>query len=202
MALLPIPRQARLRSRAYVATVALLCAGFLGACDSGSGTATPTAGPTSVPTAAPYASIPSPTVVTRNPDARPTATGTATATPAGATGAAGGEQSYTVKDGDVLGRIAAQFNVSAAAIRELNKITGDDIRAGQVLRIPVRAQGSTGTQDGVTTYIVKPGDTALGIALEFDTTVEALERANGVPKGGLEDLQLGQVVKLPPPGQR
>lgn len=191
-----------MRSRAYVATVSLLCAAFLGACDSGPGTSSPNPGPTSVPTATPFAAVPSPTLVTRDAGARPGATGSATPTPATGGSATGGEQSYTVKDGDVLGRIAAEFNVSADAIRELNKITGDDIRAGQVLRIPTRAQGSTGTQDGVTTYVVKPGDTALGIALEFDTTVEALERANGVQKGGLDNLQLGQVVKLPPPGQR
>ena len=54
----------------------------------------------------------------------------------------------------------------------------------------------------MSTYTVKAGDTAFGIALQFDTTTEALERANGVAKGGLDNLQLGQVVKLPPPGQR
>ena len=52
------------------------------------------------------------------------------------------------------------------------------------------------------TYTVKAGDTAFGIALQFDTTVQALERANSVPKDGLDNLQLGQVVKLPPPGTR
>jgi LysM repeat protein len=201
---LPIPRQARLRSRAYVATVALLLAGVLGGCDSGSSTATPTVGPTTVPTAAPFASVPSPTVVTRDPNAAPPASGgTATPTP-GATAAAGAgaERTYTVVAGDVLGRIAAQFDVSSDSIRELNKLTGDDIRIGQTLRIPVRPQGSTTTEAGVTSYIVKPGDTALGIALQFDTSVEELERANGVAAGGLDNLQLGQVVKLPPPGRR
>jgi len=192
-----------LRSRAYVATVALLLAGLLGGCDSGSSTATPTAGTTSVPTATPFASVPSPTLVTRDPNA-PRPTPTASTTPAaGATPAtAGQEQTYTVVSGDVLGRIAAQFNVSSAAIRELNKLTGDDIQIGQKLRIPVPAPGSTTTESGVTSYIVKPGDTALGIALEFDTSVEELERANGVAAGGLVNLQLGQVVKLPPPGRR
>ncbi|MGE3857830.1 MAG: LysM peptidoglycan-binding domain-containing protein [Dehalococcoidia bacterium] len=191
-----------MRSRAYVATVSLLLAGILGGCDSGSSTATPTAGATAIPTAAPFASVPSPTVVTRDPNAAPP-TGTATPSPTPvASVAAGEEQTYTVVDGDVLGRIAARFNVSADAIRELNKLDGDDIRIGQTLRIPVRPQGSTTTENGVTSYIVKPGDTAFGIALEFDTTVEELERANGVAKGGLDDLQLGQVVKLPPPGRR
>ena len=153
-------------------------------------------------TAAPFASVPSPTVVTRDPNAAPpTSGGTATPTPV-ASVATGEERTYTVVAGDVRGRIAAQFDVSSDSIRELNKLSGDDIRIGQTLRIPVRPQGSTTTEAGVTTYIVKPGDTALGIALEFDTSVEELERANGVPAGGLVNHQLGQVVKLPPPGRR
>ena len=103
----------------------------------------------------------------------------------------------------MLGSIADRFDVPSAAIRALNNLTGDNIQIGQRLRIPARVPGTTSPDSaGVTTYTVKPGDTAFGIALEFDTTVEALERANSVPKGGLDDLQLGQVVKLPPPGPR
>jgi LysM repeat protein len=198
---LPYSRQARLRSRAFVATVALLMTGLLAACTGGTGKATPTPGAGAVPTAAPYASVPEPTIVTRLATPSPTPTGSAT--PTSGTGAAAPEQTYTVVAGDVLGSIADKFDVPSAAIRALNNLTGDSIQIGQKLRIPAKTPGTTSPgATGVTTYTVKAGDTAFGIALQFDTTTEALERANGVQKGGLDNLQLGQVVKLPPPGQR
>ncbi len=193
-----------MRSRAFVATVALLLSGVLVACDGNTAKATPTVGAGSVPTAAPFPAVPEPTLVTRL--ATPSATPTGSATPAaasGATGAAAPEQTYTVVAGDVLGSIADKFDVPAASIRTLNNLTGDSIQIGQKLRIPGRVARTTSPgSGGVSTYTVKAGDTAFGIALQFDTTTEALERANGVAKGGLDNLQLGQVVKLPPPGQR
>lgn len=46
------------------------------------------------------------------------------------------------------------------------------------------------------TYTVKSGDTLSGIAAEFNTTVAAILAAN---PGLTEILQIGQVIKLPPP---
>lgn len=182
-----------MRLRALLAPLALLALLVATACGGDSG-GSPTTTP-AVPTAAPYPAVPSPTLVTGTPTATPTPTGT----PSGAA-----EQTYTVVAGDVLGSIAAKFDVPAAQIRALNNLTGDDIQIGQKLRIPARSATPqpTAAPGAASSYTVKAGDTALGIALQFDTTVEALERANGVAKGGLETLQLGQVVKLPPPGQR
>ncbi len=204
MASLP-PRQARLRFRALLAPIVLCSALLLGAACTDSGDRpTPTTGPGSVPTAPPLASVPSPTIVTGS--ATPTGTGTPT-TGTGAAGANAGEQSYTVVAGDVLTSIAVKFDVPSAQIRTLNNLTTDTLQIGQKLRIPAKTAASgtppPSTSPGsASTYTVKAGDTAFGIALQFDTTTEALERANSVQRGGLDNLQLGQVVKLPPPGQR
>ena len=43
---------------------------------------------------------------------------------------------YTVKSGDVLGGIAAKHGVTVPAIKEANRLTSDNIRVGQKLRIP------------------------------------------------------------------
>jgi LysM repeat protein len=43
---------------------------------------------------------------------------------------------YTVQKGDTLAAIASRYNTTAAAIRELNGLTGNTIRTGQVLKIP------------------------------------------------------------------
>jgi len=48
---------------------------------------------------------------------------------------------HVITRGDTLSQIAERYNVSAAAIRRVNKISGDSIRIGQTLSIPVYAGG-------------------------------------------------------------
>ena len=48
---------------------------------------------------------------------------------------------HVITRGDTLSEIAERYNVSAAAIRQANKINGDNIRIGQTLSIPVYAGG-------------------------------------------------------------
>lgn len=50
----------------------------------------------------------------------------------------------------------------------------------------------------VTTYVVRPGDTLFGIALRFNTTVSALQRANNISNPNL--IYVGQRLIIPPPG--
>ncbi len=172
------------------------------ACNGGDDdpTPAPTSGPvgtpTTAPTATPFASVPDPIIVTGE------------GAPSGGT-VTEGAVTYTVEAGDTLGGIAERFGVEVEVIQEANDLDGVDIFIGQELTIP--RQGSTGgtatptatatpsIPSGVDTYTVEAGDTAFGIALEFDTTVEALEEANGVGPGGLDDLQIGQVIRLPRP---
>jgi peptidoglycan endopeptidase LytE len=55
---------------------------------------------------------------------------------------ANGEQLYTVKSGDTLIKIAAQFGTSVKAIRSLNSLKTDSIKVGQKLKIPAKGSGS------------------------------------------------------------
>jgi len=173
---------------------------LLAACNGDEETPTPTAlpGQTNVPvaTATPLAQLPEPIIVTG--DGAPS-------------GGQGGEDAvtYVVESGDTVGAIAARFGVSEDVIREANDLVDDNIFIGQTLTIP-RDGGSGGTDGdpeptatpgapipGDGTYTVQEGDTAFGIALQFDITVEDLEAANNVGPGGLDDLQIGQVIALP-----
>ncbi|MFQ3671914.1 MAG: LysM peptidoglycan-binding domain-containing protein [Verrucomicrobiia bacterium] len=43
---------------------------------------------------------------------------------------------YTVKSGDSLWRIARDHNTTVAKIKELNELTSDVIRPGQIIKIP------------------------------------------------------------------
>jgi len=81
------------------------------------GAESPSSGPSALPSAT--AAAPSPSTV-------PTPAAVATAAP----------RRYTVRSGDTLSGIAAQFGTTARAIRAANDLSGNVIRPGQVLVIP------------------------------------------------------------------
>jgi LysM repeat protein len=66
-----------------------------------------------------------------------------------------GGESYTVKGGDNLGRLAKKFGVSVKAIRDANGLQGSDIRVGQKLKIPTKAGAPAASSDPAP---VTPGD--------------------------------------------
>ncbi|HSU56053.1 MAG TPA: LysM peptidoglycan-binding domain-containing protein [Candidatus Dormibacteraeota bacterium] len=76
------------------------------------------------------------------PAAAPKVTPTVAATGTTSTSATG-EQLYTVKSGDNLIKIAAQFSTSVKAIRSANDLKTDGIKVGQKLKIPSKATAST-----------------------------------------------------------
>ncbi len=72
----------------------------------------------------------------------PAAAGAAPAAAAGGTATAApeaGEQTYAVKSGDTLTKIAAHFGTTVKAIRAANNLTTDKIKVGQKLKIPAKA---------------------------------------------------------------
>jgi len=52
---------------------------------------------------------------------------------------AGGEQTYTVKSGDTLTKIAGQFGTTIKALRAANGLKTDRLSVGQKLKIPAKA---------------------------------------------------------------
>lgn len=170
-----------------------------------------------LPTATPFARLPEPTVVPA-PSRTPAASATASATPGASssptpTATPAAEVMYTVVSGDAMSLIADRFNTTAAAIRAANNLPNDDVRIGQVLKIPRPTVAPSTPTPGPTvgpprptpppvasdTYAVKPGDTAFGIALAFQVTLAELEQVNGVPPGGLNNIQAGQTIRVPKP---
>lgn len=59
-----------------------------------------------------------------------------------------GGETYTVKGGDNLGRLAKKFGVSVKAIRDANGLQGSDIRVGQKLKIPSKSGASSAASSG------------------------------------------------------
>lgn len=144
---------------------------------------------------------PTPTITPRPPTITPSPTvtppPTETATPPGPT-------TYIVEEGDTLWSIAAEFEVDLLLLMAVNNITNPGaISVGDELIIPapgterptatpLPADLPPGTE---ITYVVEPGDTLLGIAAEFNSTVEAIAEASGIEPDDI--LGTGQQLIIP-----
>lgn len=114
---------------------------------------------------------------------------------------------YYIQRGDTLKGIAIKFNTTVDELLRLNpQITDPNlIRAGQRLVVPHRTSGGGGTGGGGITppagtqvYIVQPGDTLKGIAIQFGTTKAVLRQLN--PEITNPDLiRVGQRIFVPVP---
>ena len=132
-------------------------------------------------------------------------TAVASATPApaapAATAPAVSGNSYTVKSGDSLWKIAKANNVSVAALKQANNLTSDSLKVNQKLTIPTAATTATATatpaaaasaadvQPGLhadnspTTHIVDIGESLGSIAKKYNVSVADLMKANNLSDG-------------------
>ncbi len=107
---------------------------------------------------------------------------------------------YTVKAGETLTEIAAQFGVEPQVLLDLNGLeNADAIFVGQTLRVPVTVDASQPAPPGA--YRVQPGETLSAIAQRYGMTLEELMAlnqitdANAVYAGQL--LAVGDAVASP-----
>lgn len=96
---------------------------------------------------------------------------------------------YTVQRGDTLFLIARKYNVTVDSLREANNIWTNTLLVGQKLIIPDSRESLSGN-----TYTVKSGDTLYLIARRFNTTVDAIRRANNIWS---DVLYVGQTLTIP-----
>ena len=95
-------------------------------------------------------------------------------------------QTYTVKIGDSLYKIANNFNSSVSEIKSLNNLSSNLLSIGQILKIP-----NSTTQ---LTYTVKAGDSLYKIANNFNTSVNEIKSLNNLSSNL---LSIGQILKIP-----
>lgn len=87
------------------------------------------------------------------------------------------EQTYTVKSGDTLSKIASQYGTTYQAIASLNGISDPNkIYVGQVLKI----SGTSTAASTIEYYTIKSGDTLSKIASKYGTTVNQLVSWNNI----------------------
>jgi len=111
---------------------------------------------------------------------------------------------YVVQPGDTLSSIALRHGVTVWALVHANNLKNQHtIYAGQSLLIPGQVAETTPGPEtsNLDTYVVRPGDTLIQIALRFDTTPAALATLNGIANPS--SIYAGQVLRLtgeaPPP---
>ena len=111
-------------------------------------------------------------------------------------------ETYTVKSGDSLWKIATNHNMSVSQLKNLNKLSNDMIFVGQKLVVSEKKQSAPSqnqnkpSQSQVTkpsTYTVKSGDSVWKISHEHGMSMDELKSLNGL-KDNL--IIPGQVLKI------
>jgi murein DD-endopeptidase MepM/ murein hydrolase activator NlpD len=93
---------------------------------------------------------------------------------------------YTVKKGDTLDKIADQLDTTVAELKTANKLKGNAIQPGDVLKGPAVSRKA---------YVVAHGDTVSSIAQKFHVGVADLRSENGL--SSKTQIHSGQKLKLP-----
>ena len=109
--------------------------------------------------------------------------------------------SYVVKKGDMLSRIAASHETSVAAILKENNLPNDRIIVGQKLLIPSTAasvstskQVSAPAAKNLAKHQVKSGETFYSIARIHNVSMKSLQAAN--PQVVPTKMYVGQTLKI------
>lgn len=99
---------------------------------------------------------------------------------------------HVVKRGDTLSGIAEQYGVTTSQLRGANKVSGDLIRVGQRLSIPVEGGSSSATVP-TAYHIVQSGDTLSRIAIQYGVTVAQIKRDNSLKS---DVIRIGQKLAI------
>ncbi len=128
---------------------------------------------------------------------------------------------HRVKEGETLWGLAREYGVGVDDIRSANGLRGDVIVPGRTLRIPRKAaeeRPSTGrsaqgeasapakesasrpaegaaAKPSAREHVVKSGETLWGIARAYDSTVDAIQQANGLAADA--PIRPGQKLRIP-----
>lgn len=187
--------------------------------------ATPTLEATATDTATPDAALAEEPTATDEPTPTPTNTAKPTATITDTPDADGPSIAelypetviHTVVEEDTISAIALQYGSTEAAIKDANGLESSLIVVSQQLVVPINlpdpsetpqppdapthtatpippTETATPTATPVT-YTVETGDTLLGIAVDYQTSVEALIQLNGIQNP--DQLSAGLVLLIP-----
>ncbi|MCM3569402.1 peptidoglycan endopeptidase [Neobacillus mesonae] len=98
---------------------------------------------------------------------------------------------YHVKKGDTLSKIASQYHTSVANLKKLNGLTSDLIHINQPLQVSTAVKNTQSSTS--TAYTVVKGDALIKIANRFHVTVGELKKWNNL---GSDMIYVGQKLKV------
>lgn len=96
---------------------------------------------------------------------------------------------YIVKSGDTLSNIANKFNTDYKTLKDLNSLKTDKLAINQELIVPTSMSKNTKKD-----YVVKQGDTLLGIAKKFSVSLKNLKSENNIINS---NLRIGEKIVIP-----
>ena len=89
-----------------------------------------------------------------------------------------------------LYNIANKYNTTVTELKELNNLTNNNLKIGQVLKIPTQ-EPNDNVEENI--YVVKSGDTLYAIASKYNLTVDELKKINNLTSN---TLSIGQKLKV------
>jgi len=126
------------------------------------------------------------------------------ATTTAATAASADGTVYTVQSGDSLNKIASKNGTTVAAIKALNKLSSNTVRAGQKLNLPsgtsapaAPAASAAPADSSAGEYTVVAGDNLSKIATKTGAKLSELMKANNLTEATARNLHPGQKLQLP-----
>ena len=94
---------------------------------------------------------------------------------------------YEVKSGDSLGKIAEIFDVSVEDLRSENNLKNNNIQIGQTLKIPASKTSVI--------HVVESGNTLSRIAENYGVSIEDILKKNDISENDI--LGIGQELRIP-----
>jgi LysM repeat protein len=115
------------------------------------------------------------------------------------------EEWYTIKEGDLVGRVAARYGMSLAEIKRLNpNINVDRVSIGQKIRVKGKPKAEDNTAKKATPqpteegdavwHTVASGDLVGRIAAKYGTTVHRIQELN--PGLNPDRISIGQKIRV------
>ena len=106
-------------------------------------------------------------------------------------GVNGNYDTYTVKKGDSLYKIAKDYGLSVEELKRINNLQTSLLNIGQVLKIP---KSETVESSNYIEYVVKAGDSLYKIANNYNIDVDDLKKYNNLDSNL---LSIGQIIRIP-----
>jgi LysM repeat protein len=115
----------------------------------------------------------------------------------------GAMKEYKIKAGDTYYSIGKDFGVTMKALQDANpNVDPARLQIGKTILVPPPAPATTATTSsppppgvpGQVTHKVVSGDTLSGLATKYNTTVKAIQTANGLTD---TRIKVGDVLKIP-----